>query len=155
MTTNRRRKNDARARQRAAGVPYSLARRQVRTLAEVLDEHPTLGSFGFGVFFPRSKTPAEREHELERYRAELRRAARDVDQVRGWLLDNLKPIKTPTQSSYRLKHIAERALGRYVSNGELIAAALMAGYPISRPDGPNVNVAVSARDLVRLPIVDR
>lgn len=155
MTTNRRRKTAVRARQRAAGVPYSLARRQTRTLAEVLDQYPTLGSFGFGVFLPHSKTPAEREHELKQYRDELRRAARNVDQVRAWLLDNLTPIKTPTQSSYALKHVAEHALGRYVSNGELIAAALMAGYPISRPEGPNVLVAVSARDLARIPTDNR
>jgi hypothetical protein len=37
-----------------------------------------------------------------------------------------------------------------VSNGELIATALMAGYPISHPDGPNVDVVVSARDLARI-----
>jgi hypothetical protein len=151
MTTDRRRKTAVRDRQRAAGVPYSPARRQTRTLAEVLDEHPTLGSFGFGVFDAHSKTPAQREHELEQHHDDLRRAARDVDQVRGWLID-LAPIKTPTQSSHALKHVAERALGRYVSNGELIAAALLAGYPISRPDGgPNVHVAVSARDLPRIP----
>lgn len=139
MTTNRRHKAAVRARQDATGEPYSVASRQVRTLAEVMDEQPTLGAAGFG---GRRSTPAELAD-----RDELRGSAPGVDEVREWLLANLAPSRTPTESSYALKHDAERALGRYVPNGELIAAALTAGYPISRPgDGPNVNVAVSRRD---------
>ena len=57
--------------------------------------------------------------------------------ARRWLLANIAPIKTPTLDSYRMKHVVERAIGEYVTNGDLIAAALMAGYPMSRPHGPN------------------
>ncbi|MCG2462045.1 hypothetical protein K8352_14895 [Flavobacteriaceae bacterium F89] len=31
-------------------------------------------------------------------------------------------------SSYGLKHIVERGIGKYVSNGELIAAMILSGY---------------------------
>ncbi|WP_197519574.1 hypothetical protein [Pseudonocardia sp. HH130630-07] len=98
----------------------------------------------------RNKTAAEYDAELHRMREELRRGRAEVEAVHDWLLTNLAPIKTPTQSSYALKHVVEQAIGRYVSNGQLIAAALMAGYPTSRPAGPNVLVAVSRRDLDRV-----
>ena len=35
-------------------------------------------------------------------------------------------------SSYGLKHIVERCLGSYVSNGELIAAMILCGYKYKR-----------------------
>lgn len=60
------------------------------------------------------------------------------------------PLKTPTQSSYSMKHVAERAIWQYVANGELIAATLMAGYPMSRPHGPNAPFGMSPRDVNRV-----
>lgn len=150
MTTNRCLKAAVRAHQHATGVPYSVARREMPTLAAVMHDHPTLNAFGFGVFNDGRKPPAEREQELHERRDRLRRAAPGIDEVRDWLMANLAPIKTPTQSSYGLKHIVERAIGRYVTNGELIAAAVVGGYPISRPHGPNVLVAVCKRDITRV-----
>ena len=41
------------------------------------------------------------------------------------------------QSSYGLKHKVERKLGRYISNGELIAAMLLCGYSYKTVDGLN------------------
>ena len=41
------------------------------------------------------------------------------------------------QSSYGLKHKAERKLGRYVSNGELIAVMILCGYSYKIVDGLN------------------
>jgi len=46
-----------------------------------------------------------------------------------------------------MKHVVEDAVGDYVSNGELIAAALMAGYPMGHPHGPNVAFGMSKRDV--------
>ena len=40
-----------------------------------------------------------------------------------------------TGSSYGLKHVAEREIG-YITNGELIAAALMEGFNV-QIEGPN------------------
>lgn len=60
--------------------------------------------------------------------------------------------------SYQLKHIAERCLldhevvRGYVANGELIAAALFAGFPVTPCGGgsPNAFIGMSRRDLRNL-----
>ncbi len=71
-------------------------------------------------------------------------------EIVAWLHDNITPIKTPTFSSYGLKHVLERSLGGwYVTNGEFIAAALIAGYPYKH-DAPNPLFGMSARDIKRL-----
>ncbi|MFG3044540.1 hypothetical protein ACGFZR_06375 [Streptomyces sp. NPDC048241] len=50
-----------------------------------------------------------------------------VMETAAWLRENITPIKTPTASSYGVKHVRERVTGRYITNGEFIAAALVAG----------------------------
>lgn len=53
--------------------------------------------------------------------------------------------------SYELKHIAERLLDDdpdargYVANGQLIAAALLCGFPVAREGGGSPNAAVGMR----------
>jgi len=49
-----------------------------------------------------------------------------------------------------MKHVVERAIGRYVANGELIAAALMAGYPMGPVAGSNTAFGMSQRDVNRV-----
>ena len=49
-----------------------------------------------------------------------------------------------------MKHVVEDTISRYVSNGELIAAALITGYPWLHIDGPNADFDMSARDVDRL-----
>lgn len=49
-----------------------------------------------------------------------------------------------------MKHVVENAIGRYVSNGELIAAALIAGYPHRYTDGLNAQFGMSTRDVRRM-----
>jgi hypothetical protein len=66
-----------------------------------------------------------------------------------WLRENITPIKTPTFSSYTVKHVMQRVTGVYVTNGEFIAAALVAGYTF-KYDQPNVLFGMSARDLRRM-----
>ena len=64
-----------------------------------------------------------------------------------------RKIKTPTYSSYFLKHVAERWGGHngmqpYITNGELIVAAVYLGFhiePIRR--SPNACVGVSRIDV--------
>jgi hypothetical protein len=70
--------------------------------------------------------------------------------VHDWLVVNIAPIRTPNTGSYGLKHVAEDLLGEYISNGELITAALMAGYPMRHDRGPNADFAMSSRDVNRL-----
>ena len=119
------------------------------SLQAVMEQQPQLTSFGFGVFEGWRKTAGQRREELEQARDELFRSEDRVLRVRDWLLANITPIKTPTLDSYRMKHVAERAIGEYVTNGDLIAAALMAGYPMSRPHGPNAEFGMSKRDVGR------
>jgi hypothetical protein len=119
------------------------------SLQAVMEQQPQLTSFGFGVFEERRKTAGQRREELEQGRDELLGSEDRVLRVRDWLLANIAPIKTPTMGSYRMKHVAERAIGEYVTNGDLIAAALMAGYPMSRPHGPNAEFGMSKRDIGR------
>ena len=45
--------------------------------------------------------------------------------------------KTPTCSSYGLKHLIEDIVG-YLTNGEMIVAAALAQFRITHPGGPNV-----------------
>ena len=53
-----------------------------------------------------------------------------VDRVRRWLVCNIDKQRTVNYrfNSYELKHIAQADLGHFVSNGQLILAALLAGY---------------------------
>jgi hypothetical protein len=85
--------------------------------------------------------------ELAGGRAALAFRERVVARVRDWLVKNVAAIATPgVSSSYGMKHVGERALDVYVSNEELIAAALLARYRTRRWGGPNALVAFSRRD---------
>jgi hypothetical protein len=53
-----------------------------------------------------------------------------------------KTMRRTVGTSYGLKHEAERWLGRYISNGALIAAAYLEGCLIER-DGPNAYLSLS------------
>lgn len=126
------------------GRPIAAA---LLTLDEVMAQEPRLSDFGFGVFDERKLTVEQRREQLQHEREDLRRREELVGRVGAWLLANIAPIKTPTTGSYGMKHVVEEAIGEYITNGELIAAALMAGYPMSRPYGPNVDFGMSKRDV--------
>jgi hypothetical protein len=73
-----------------------------------------------------------------------------IARLREWLAAAPK-IRAPGWSSYGLKHIAEKALGRYVANGDLIAACILEGFIVRqdpRPAGhmprPNATIGISA-----------
>ena len=56
-----------------------------------------------------------------------------------------------TRTSYGLKHIAESLLGRYVANGEFIAAMLLEGFKCQRiGDSPNACFNLSERGMKEL-----
>jgi len=117
------------------------------SLDEVMVRERRLCDHGFGVFDERRLSVEQRREQLQRERDDLRRRAATVVRVGEWLLANIAPIKTPAVGSYGMKHVAEKAIGEYITNGELIAAALMAGYPMGRPYGPNVDFGMSKRDV--------
>ncbi|ACZ83786.1 hypothetical protein [Streptosporangium roseum] len=146
MTRNRRHKADLRAYQAVTGAPYMVARRQ---MAEMMQQHPLLNSFGIGVFDWRRKTIEQRQAELAAGRERLANAEATVLETAVWLRENIRPIKAPTVGSYGMKHVMEHATGKYVANGEFIAAALIAGYTFKYVQ-PNVLFGMSARDVQRL-----
>lgn len=121
-----------------------------RQLAAVMPREPLLNNngMGYGSFH---RTKAERLEAFEEWRTELRAATDIVEQVSAWLLANIEPIRTINRrtTSYGIKHTVERATGRYVTNGQLIAAAIITGYPYAREerDSPNVCFGMSTRSL--------
>jgi hypothetical protein len=98
----------------------------------VLERELLLGDFGFGVWDPRSKTPAERAAELLRDRGLIRepRSLAQFVAARSWLRQFSK-IKALNRrgTSYGLKHCAEGDIG-YVTNGCFIAAAIAEGFTV-------------------------
>lgn len=53
-----------------------------------------------------------------------------VDKIADWVSPRLEKSKNILEvpSSYGIKHLVERGMGEYVSNGELIAAMLICGF---------------------------
>lgn len=151
----RRRRGEPAARRPAISPPFtpvvdSSSLGPLRTLAEVMEQHPELSYFGIGVYSQARLAPAERRAELAAQRHTLTEHETAVMAIAAWLRENIGPIKTTAAGSYDLKHVAEKALGNYVSNGELIAAALVANYPHSYTEGPNMRFGMSKRDVTRL-----
>jgi len=114
-----------------------------RDLAALMLREPTLNWAGFGPG-DFAKTRSERDAQFAQWRVELRESADHVAQLREWLVNNADPRKTVNDRaySYKLKHLAEEELGSYVSNGEIIAAAILAGYSYEDV-GLNANFGIS------------
>lgn len=93
----------------------------------VLADHPQLHDGGYG---PLPATAGYRLDQAEARAAIMRPEALAVIlSVAAWCSPSAPP-SIRASSSYGLKHDAERDLGRYVSNGELIAGMLLAGYEL-------------------------
>jgi hypothetical protein len=116
----------------------------------ILEREPSLNRAGFGVHHGQRVSAEQRARDLDAGRHDLIAQADTVRRVHDWLVVNVTAIKSPTTGSYGMKHVVEAALGAYVSNGELIAAALMAGYPMRYGGGPNASFGMSRRDVARL-----
>lgn len=65
----------------------------------------------------------------------------------NWIYDKLQPISTYNDlaSSYKLKHLMEKDIGFYVSNGELKGAMLKAGYKPKNVDEQNWYFKISKK----------
>lgn len=130
----------------------SDARRAIESVAEQL---PMLGYSGFRcVAYPRD---AERQRAyVEADRLDLLKDDA-VAQVATCLayIARLDRIKTPSVSSYGMKHRAE-SWGRrngwspYVSNGSFIVAAVFSGCPVYAVTGPNCRFGFSRRSIARV-----
>lgn len=136
-------------------------------LARVMLVDPYVNIFGYGLnssLFPEARgLPwAERnlirKEKLHETRRILRSSVEGVEWVVGWIDTHLTPIKSLNRNitSYGIKHIVERhnhyveGGSKYVSNGEFIAAAMIAGYGYSVPytyNDVNVPFTISQRSL--------
>lgn len=118
----------------------------VESIEAVLVDWPQLTYFGF-------RSPGSDNYGPERAELLGDRAMSEIQFSRDWLRSaKLTAQAGPrSPSSYWVKHVVERVRGEYVSNGSLIVAALLAGVPISRPEGPNARVAVNRRWLDKVP----
>lgn len=124
-------------------------------IGRVLAEHATLTIDGFEnpVSVDDPKFVARRE--------ELRHDPGLIAAVHDWINQFAKiQAMNRSRTSYGLKHAAEQALSRYVAPGQLIAAALLAGFQFEHV-GPNVWLNISKRvpdadsDAERHPMYDR
>jgi hypothetical protein len=147
MTATHSRKHQIRAAMEATGRSFVEISRLADDLNRVLDDHPWLSTFGMGLSRTLGATVEEQKTKFDRYRQELRDALPGVARVYYWLIAEIGMISTPTRGSYGLKHVAENAIGHYVTNGEFIAAALIAGYPMREQRGPNALFGVRKRDV--------
>lgn len=118
-----------------------------RELACLMVRKPDLNWAGLGPG-DFAKTVAEREANMVKWRAELRENSAHVAEIREWLVRSADRRETVNSraGSYRMKHFAEEELGAYVSNGELIAAAILAGYPY-KDEGLNATFGISQRSI--------
>uniref|UniRef100_UPI0026198140 hypothetical protein n=1 Tax=uncultured Microbacterium sp. TaxID=191216 RepID=UPI0026198140 len=108
-------------------------------------------AFGTREFFARS--PQERDAKYIELREYLRGELDAIRWVHDWLIESVTPLKglNRSRSSYGLKHLAEELRGEYLTNGAVIAGALLAGF-ISDVTEPgqlerNVRFNMSERDL--------
>ncbi len=124
-----------------------------RQLAVAMHREPQLNVNGFGAGMD-SRSPQERREQFAMWRAQLRGSAARVDEIRDWLVHHVDGRQTVNSNagSYHLKHLAEEDLGSYVSNGELIAATIIAGYSYRREGSgsPNATFGMSARSITDL-----
>jgi hypothetical protein len=118
----------------------------LKTLEQVLDEHPDLARCGFWGWWSEGGAAEQAED-----RDALAGAQADFAFAAAWLRAHLRPTaqaSARSPSSYLLKHLAEKDHPRrYLANGVLIAAALALGYPLRR-DGINARIGVLLKDVV-------
>jgi hypothetical protein len=109
-------------------------------LAAAVDLEPWLTTHGLG---PQRYEVGESWSDFAQGRIDLRAKHETVELVHHWLLLNIERCDTvnTTADSYFLKGLVERALEIGITHGEVIAAAMIAGYPYRR-DGQNLPRAV-------------
>lgn len=101
----------------------------VLRLAIVMAQIPELSDYAYVGHFP--SVPHEtREETLQRLRQQLRASAKQVDEAAAWLKKHVaadSETNLDANTFYGMKHALEDAVG-YLTNGVLVAAALVAGY---------------------------
>jgi hypothetical protein len=123
-------------------------------IERIMSEVPELTRFGFGIFGgSEALATAEGQAKFKEGRAKLLASAPICTKICGELA-LIRKTKAINKSdfSYGLKHIVEKILGEYCSNGELICAAIYMGFTWKRngQDDPNAYFNMSVRDIDKL-----
>ncbi len=121
----------------ATKTPEEMAFDSGKTAVEaILAAYPLLSDYGHG-WPPRDQK--EIQPSLEQYRKDLLSptSVKTITKLANWMEQNLKKRKTinKMRSSYGLKHKFAEVIG-YVTNGQFITAALIAGFGMDS-DRPN------------------
>jgi hypothetical protein len=108
----------------------------VFTLDFVMERQPTLTIEGFGVGMSKRPFCDMRQHLVV--------ATDMIDAALAYLKAGAPLNSAPSAGmySYSLKHRAEKWAGRYISNGAMIAAALMLGWKVKRAWNDGLNATV-------------
>lgn len=117
-------------------------------IQKILDLHPQLNDFGIGLYeHGRGLTSEELKCQLEKNRQELLESEEACTRACQWL-QSLEKVKTINldASSYAIKHYAEPVIG-YLTNGQLITAAIHSGFAYKMNEGPNVHFGISKKSL--------
>lgn len=124
-----------------------------RKLAIVMNRIPDLSDFGFGIYNMEKMNRANSAIKLAEERAILLGKHEVVEQTKLWILKNIEPIRTINykRSSYSLKHMAERSMKVYITNGTFIAAAILAGFDFKvASEGANAFFAMSEKSIKQI-----
>lgn len=103
----------------------------IHRLNRLMEQEPLLGDHGLGMYGDSSDPRHLRMARLKRSREDLKASVWDVAWTMGWLEEHITPTKSfnHNHTSYGLKYLAESFHPRgYISNGALIAAAILSGY---------------------------
>jgi hypothetical protein len=109
-------------------VPESKVKNNLTAaLDQVFADHPLLHYFGY------EAEPWETGSKQGGYRKSLERTdyREMIFRLAAWCL-TLDAKRVRNHNSYGLKHLAEKEIGEYVTNGQLITGMLLDGYSISR-----------------------
>ncbi|WP_331758435.1 hypothetical protein OG225_40540 (plasmid) [Nocardia sp. NBC_01377] len=147
-----RRREHSRPQPARAPARRTVAHEPLRTLAEVMAEHPRLGlhGIGIGLGYQPDQTPEQHALSLTAARASLTEREPAVREIAHWLRDHLPPVSTCYVDSYYLRRVAESATGVFYYDGQFIAAALAAGYPHRYGEERYLDIGVSGRDLKQI-----
>lgn len=119
-------------------------------IARIIAKLPELNEFGIGLLEGgKGMSATEKKAALRRGREALRDSADVCTAVCGWLANKSKTKQiNKSINSHGLKHIAAEEIGRPVSNGALIVAAIFSGfdYKLMR-NNPNVHFNISGASL--------
>jgi hypothetical protein len=126
----------ARAKYRHTGIIIDPTARATEAVALAMKEFPGICSYGLAA-----------GHSPEAY--EIPWDGTEIELSIEFLL-TCKKIKTPTYSSYYMKHVVENTVHRYIGNGEFIVACIALGFTVIPMGGwggsPNARIGISKRD---------